>query len=437
MRRLASRSAALTINARLERPCTRSSFALVCRLALWPGVAGLIGHQRHAIGDQIAELRADDRERRRSIFNHIVQVCDDLCRFTEGFQQLGDGIEMEGIGMAGVFLIAVGFDGKGAGIVNHALNLTRRLVDPLAADRLDCRRRAGYVGHTTFGRLGMGFDHWRVITGIALIILFAHVRQSLADSPDDLRLTPATRPVQTPDGSDGVFWRKNDPSSRPAAVDASLAPRSPFARKDWELDLGVQGFTAWGHHGSDSVVFVTADLSYFIAKDFSLGLEAGIARHHSLRTNDATSAKISPAKTMTPTTTAPTACDGAPPKPSAWPDDYFFTDQTLSLYVDAGIGYLHATDHFPDGGRADNWLIATGIGADLRLAEGCYFHLGGRFARLSGRDLFTARNLAEMPPKASNITVDFPSYGDPQYTSEIVLHDRRAIGSKRASKTAR
>jgi opacity protein-like surface antigen len=258
----------------------------------------------------------------------------------------------------------------------------------------------------------MGSGRWRVLLLLYIFSFVAFFNKADAAPPGPFDLTPDTRPAESQpqtqpwqtlrqaqsqpatstilppaahasDSAAEIYWRKNDASSRPAPA---IGPPTFFQRKDWEFGIGIQGFTAH-HTRDDSIAFGTLDLSYFIAKNLSIGLEAGLAPGTSSAANNTTNSTGSEDDDDDSGDFRPRASEG-----QALARYHLFGDSRLSLYVDAGIGYLHATRYFPTYGRSDNWLVSAGLGVDLRIVDGFYFHAGARVARLSGGDLFAGRN---------------------------------------------
>jgi hypothetical protein len=237
----------------------------------------------------------------------------------------------------------------------------------------------------------MGYGLSLVIPVVALFTLMDPLIVAAAQATNNFDLNPSTQPAASPDPSDTVYWRKGDPASRPGQAEATMQRQGQFARKDIELGIGAQGFTAWGRDGQDSIVFMTAEISWFPAENFSLGLEAGIApgtlrfgtkrrdEQQNFTGDDSSDDNTTYSLRMR-------ASEGI-----AIARYHFLIERNFSFFVDGGLGILHASNYFPDGGRSDNWLATTGLGLDLRIADECYLQLGGRFARLSGGNLFAPR----------------------------------------------
>lgn len=187
---------------------------------------------------------------------------------------------------------------------------------------------------------------------------------------------PTTAPSPVPTTQTNAYWVYPVPNAPPPP------PEHLFDRRHFELALGGQGFTANGHHGNETIGFVTLNFNYYIVDGLSIGLEGGLSpgTWHDHRNRDDNgrdddrddSFHLRASEEMTLL---------------RW---HFLTTRCCSLYIDGGLGGLHADRSFPSGSRTDNWLAAVGAGLDLRLAKHWYAFIGGRFARISGGD-FGAR----------------------------------------------
>jgi hypothetical protein len=206
--------------------------------------------------------------------------------------------------------------------------------------------------------------------------------------------TPATQPANAPppvgplrpDSPPGVYNRQNPaaqeplpPAPPPPAWQAWPPPppqaagyfygadSSQFAVGHFELNLGAQGYTAYRHGGSDSICFVTGDAAFYILNGLSIGLEGGLAPGTSGDHDDGFDHHRDGLRAEELLGIVRWHCLTAGP---------------LSLYVDGGLGGLHASDGFPTGGHSDNWLGVVGGGVSWRLIDHWYIAGGARYAPL-------------------------------------------------------
>ncbi len=230
---------------------------------------------------------------------------------------------------------------------------------------------------------------------------------ALADEPAIViqsSTQPASQPTSQPAATrsatpDVIFWRYPDRlEARPEPM-----PKA-FRRHQFEFEIGGQGFSATGRNGTDTVGFVTTTFGYYVADGLSLGVEGGLApgtyRHHR---HDDDSDREDDGRRDSYHLRAEEVMGLA-----RW---HFLRADPLSLYIDAGLGGLHASHPFPGTGRVDNWLWAAGGGLTLRLDEH-WFASAGPALRDSAATICSPTWAADTPRMECNTMVDSRSSGE-------------------------
>jgi opacity protein-like surface antigen len=212
---------------------------------------------------------------------------------------------------------------------------------------------------------------------LCLLALFAIARPATAQSPatQPIVLVPATAPAAGP-ATSAYRYSNAGPYPYPDGVVTTYAPpyypTGQFARGDFELSLGGQGFTARGDRGDESIGFVTFDAGWYfvptLSVDFELGIAPGTYRnyYHDDRHNDDNGVRAVEELALL-----------------RW---HFLTLGGLSLYADGGVGGMYASPDFPSDGRRNNFLAAVGGGVTLQVVSHFYLGAGARAAWLDGGD---------------------------------------------------
>lgn len=223
------------------------------------------------------------------------------------------------------------------------------------------------------------------IIGIYLVVCAWLTHTAAAQTPSTQpATTPSAAPAVVPpvvsppppagwtDGRPGVYWtpRAQYPQSPqyPPGREYFEPHETDFLRNHFELSLDGQGYTAFGHHGSDSLGFVSLQGSYFFLDGLSIGIEGGLSPnsdrrdyHHyddGLRAEDVLALL-------------------------RW---HCINCGSLSFYGEVGAGDFHASPHFPSGAGSNNFLGVAGFGLGWRIASHLYVSGGARYARLQDWD---------------------------------------------------
>jgi hypothetical protein len=222
-----------------------------------------------------------------------------------------------------------------------------------------------------------------IATGMYLIVIALFVSTAVAQTPATQPtttasppptvppVTPTPRPAMPNNPPPGVYWNTNPPppGREYQGREYYYETHEPnFPRNHFELSLGGQGYTAFGHHGSDSLGFVTLGADYYFLNGLSIGLEGGLSprvddRHdHGDFHHDDSGLRAEELIGLL-----------------RW---HFLDCGSLSFYGEVGLGGFHADHHFPSGGREDSGLGVAGLGASWRVISHLYISGGARYARI-------------------------------------------------------